>query len=128
MPRVQWDTKLNEAKNSGKDVQQQYFEKEKLEEYKQKYIDRGYEYTDTLLIDEAYNNTSEFRGKLPQYAKNANKNRILKTYHDGCRGVWGELIDFDFPGNEELKENPDKYRVKCLKCDKELDGVYNFYR
>jgi hypothetical protein len=128
MPRVNWDTKLNEAIESGKNVQQQYFEKEKLEEYKQKYINSGYQYTDSLLIDEPYNDQNEYKKKLPKYAEGANLNRILVIYHDGCSSTLGELTEYDYPGNQELKDNPDKYEVRCLKCGKILDGVYNFYR
>lgn len=77
------------------------------------------------------NDPQEYKGKLPVYAQNANRCRVVKILCRGaCRGKtrWAEM-EVDYPGREMLRRmNVGDLKAHCLVCGWEAPDPYNWYR
>lgn len=125
----QWNDKVGEAKKQNRNVSGYTVENEKAQDTHNWLISIGYSYSEELLIEKAYDNTNEYNKKLPAYAQEANLNRVLIINCHYCNAPYGELIGVDYPGEEVLKNSKhNEYKAKCLKCKKEVNDAYNWYR
>ena len=72
----------------------------------------------------------EYKGKLPQYAQNANRAYVIQILcKEGCQCVrWAEL-NKPFPGLQELHQAEyGEYIAICLKCGHEVRDHVNWKR
>lgn len=135
MDDTNWINRVAEIQQSGRDVHF-FYENYKGNEIKQKLANSyskqvGYRYSDRAIFDEPNVVTTKFRGRLPDYAKNANRKRLVKLLCKGkCnRTRWAEM-NVDFPGEQALRDPHNvigKYSAKCLVCGEEaLDASHWF--
>lgn len=74
--------------------------------------------------------SAEYEGKLPAYAENADRDRVVKILCKGrCRAErWAEL-DQVYPGRRALKDaSMGTFKAKCLRCGALAQDSYNWYR
>lgn len=91
---------------------------------------RGYEYKDHSIIGDFSENSPYYSGELPQYAKKADRNKVVKILCKGsCRGErWAEM-NVNFPGQDILADSDSgDFEARCLKCGKVAVDYYNWYR
>jgi len=71
-----------------------------------------------------------YKGPLPNYAQQANGNRLVKLLRKGdcSRVVWAEM-NTDYPGQEVLRKSQvGDFTATCLKCGKIAVDPYNWMR
>ena len=71
-----------------------------------------------------------YEGPLPQYARNANRSRLVKLLCKGAcsRVVWAEM-NTEHPGYEVLRHSQvGDFTATCLKCGKVAKDPYNWIR
>jgi hypothetical protein len=90
----------------------------------------GYTFSHVLIAEEPEDRSFEYRGILPQYAKSADRKKVVKIL---CKGKcmtssWAEM-NVNYPGKEMLrKSNVGDYIAKCLKCGQIAQDSYNWFR
>lgn len=89
----------------------------------------GYSESHDLLIEKPIDRSAEYKGTLPNYAGNSDRNKIIKIYCRNCSNTrFGEL-NFPYPGQEILTSNDSGYYIaQCLKCHSAAYDNYNWYR
>jgi predicted nucleic-acid-binding Zn-ribbon protein len=90
---------------------------------------QGYQHTDELLVNAPPDRSAEFSGSLPDYAKSADRNRVVRFLCRNC-GVarYGEM-NVRYPGKEILhKSDLGAYSARCLKCGTVAYDPYNWFR
>ena len=98
-----------------------------IEKYQSQF---GYTYTEALLTDTP-SYTHPYKGHLPQYAQNADPNRIVRLM---CKGKCGGETRYaemtvDYPGEENLQGTQlGDFVAHCLMCGDEADDPYNWFR
>lgn len=77
------------------------------------------------------NDSPLYKGRLPEYARNAYRRKVVKiTCKGACRGKtrWAEM-EIDYPGRETLRQmNLGDLKARCLVCGWEAPDPYNWYR
>jgi len=74
--------------------------------------------------------SSGYSGKLPAYARHANRERVIKLLCKGrcSKTRWAEM-DIDYPGQEILQKlEPGNFSATCLFCGYVAQYSYNWYR
>ena len=90
----------------------------------------GYTFSRGLISDEPKDRSLEYKGTLPNYAHNADRNKVVKIL---CKGQcmtarWAEM-NVNYPG-EEILRNSDlgDFTATCLKCGHIAQDSYNWLR
>jgi len=127
-PSHQWNLKVIEEQEKGKNMRAMQYEIEKLDDVLSWLNSIGFSESKTLLVGVAYNNTREYTKRIPDYAKDADLNKVLIINCHFCKGKWGELNTI-YPGMDTLhKAEPNIYTARCLTCKREVNDNYNWYR
>ena len=81
------------------------------------------------MTDQHYEN-KEFIGRLPLYAKTADRRRVVKILCKGnCMKTELAEMTVDYPGARKLKEaQAGDYKARCLKCGYIARDPYNWDR
>ena len=82
------------------------------------------------LIETPKDRSAEYRGSLPQYAKHADRSKLVQMLCKGkcCKTRCAEL-NKQYPGKDELrKARHGEYQAICLKCGYEATYNYNWFR
>jgi RNase P subunit RPR2 len=81
------------------------------------------------ILESPIDRSKEFIGKLPQYAANADRNKIIRILCRDCRKTVLALLNKPYPGENELrKAEMGDYTATCLKCGYQASDNYNWYR
>lgn len=88
-----------------------------------------YSFTDRSILSEPEDRTSEFIGLLPNYARNADRRRVVKIFCRRCNSTrWAEM-EVDYPGEEILRNSQvGDHSARCLYCGEVADDPYNWHR
>ena len=124
------NSKVVEAQKSGRNVRaNSSFDLDEKDSHLDFYRNQGYTLIETLLVDEPKDTSSEYKGSLPDYAKKADRNRIVKVLCHTCNKTTFAEMTSDYPGEDNLS-NSDllKYEARCLKCGTMANDPYNWYR
>jgi hypothetical protein len=99
------------------------------EEHIDFYKSKGYKLIEDLLIDKPIDRSNEYTKRLPDYAKNADRNKIVCFFCDNCKSnVFGEMT-INYPGQEILTDSKlFSFEARCLKCGAIVSDHYNWYR
>ena len=99
-----------------------------IEEARRWYEER-YQYTEQLLVEQPLDRSTEYRGELPKYARDADRSRLIQTFCDRCRATkWFEM-DRTYPGHEVLRDAQIlECSARCVKCGHVTKDPYNWYR
>lgn len=123
MPSRYWNDKVVEAGKQGRNIHCIQKEKKEITDPSQYILD--YEFCEIFLVDVPEDKSLEYTGRLPNYAKKADKKKIIIVNCNNCGGKFGEL-EVDYPGQEIMIAG--KYKAKCLKCGRTVSDNYNWYR
>jgi len=88
-----------------------------------------YSFTDQSILSEPEDRTSEFIGPLPNYARNADRRRVVKIFCRWCNSTrWAEM-EVDYPGEKILRNSQvGDHSARCLYCGGMADDPYKWYR
>lgn len=89
-----------------------------------------YEYSDRFIGEEPEDTTAMYTGRLPDYARDANRKRVVRVLCKGQCGKerWAEM-EVDYPGDDILKSSQvDNFTATCLKCGYIARDHYKWYR
>lgn len=90
---------------------------------------KGYMLEIGLLVKSPEDKSKEYKGSLPDYAKTADRNKLVKYHCDKCGMGRFLLLNKNFPGIDELHSAEfGFYEATCLKCGDTLSDNYNWYR
>lgn len=90
---------------------------------------KGLNYTKDLLVYEPVDKSKEFIGNLPAYAKDANRNRIVRLLCHSCSTTRFAEMNCTYPGQETLRKSQIfDFTAKCLECGHIEEDSYNWYR
>ena len=125
-----WNEKVSEAMQAGRNLlvnsPSTY---ESFEASIQSLLDRSFKRADFLLVDAPPDRSAEYSGRLPSYAENADRNRIVIIYCETCRSSSYAEMNVAYPGADVLhKTNLGAYFAHCLKCGTKVIDPYNWYR
>ena len=128
-----WDRKIIDLRNTGRNVRR--FTRSAASHSRDSLIrmissDGKFRFSEQLIVEEPEDTSAEFTGHLPNYARNANRRRVVQVL---CKGRcimtrWAEM-EVDYPGEKVLK-SPDShlFRARCLKCGYIAKDPYNWTR
>jgi len=125
-----WNQMVVDAQKSGRNIHSSsVWEEEGSESSKDDLENRGYKYSEKLLVHQPVDRSAEYSHSLPQYAGGADKNKIVQFLCHDCRVVrYGEM-NTNYPGQEILmNSNLGDYTARCLKCGSIANDPYNWYR
>jgi hypothetical protein len=113
----------------GRDIHCQPVELDGLEAARQWAKSEGLKETSGLLQIRA-ESASLYKGRLPQYAAGADRERVVQVF---CKGecaetTWAEM-NTPYPGKSALKKQPPgppQLRAKCLRCGYVATDSYNW--
>lgn len=89
----------------------------------------GYKEVEDALVDKPNDRSSEYIGALPNYAKNADRAKIVKILCGRCNTTRFAEMTVDYPGRVILHLGDlGTYEARCLKCKGRTSDPYNWYR
>lgn len=120
-----------QEKRAGRNIQILDIFKSYLEANIQKAIEDGLtEISPNILVKPPKDRSAEYQGNLPQYAENADRDRVVKILcKRRCKTTtWAELNRI-YPGSEILKRAEEgEYKARCLRCGDTIQDNYNWMR
>jgi len=99
-----WNHKVVKAQKEGRNIRAcSSWTSEELAKSITFYTQRGFKFTDRLLIEYPTNRKFEYSGTLPNYARSADRNRIVKFLCKNCGFArFGEMYE-TYPGDDVLR-------------------------
>jgi len=127
-----WNREIIELKDTGRNVRCYSSPASQSRESLISRISSGgkHRFSEKLIVEEPEDTLAVYAGKLPAYAKSANRRRVVRILCRGrCGGKsrWAEMND-DYPGNDELKNSQAYFTARCLKCGYVARDPYNWYK
>ena len=128
-----WNTRVLEAQEAGRDVRCFSIEaadeselRLKAEQYR---AQMGYAQTESSVVDAPVDTSHIYDGPLPDYAREADRGRVVQLLCHDCGSTrWAEM-DRDYPGFDVLRSNDaPKMSARCLSCGSEARDHYNWFR
>ncbi|RMR37942.1 hypothetical protein ALP36_02002 [Pseudomonas syringae pv. coriandricola] len=81
------------------------------------------------LVDEPIDRANHYFGKLPAYASDTDRSKVINIVCRDCCKVRWAILNKPFPGFERLKTaGMAEYRAICLKCGYSATDNYNWSR
>ncbi|GFZ73582.1 Unknown protein sequence [Pseudomonas amygdali pv. eriobotryae] len=93
-------------------------------------LENGWQEVDPAdLVDEPIDRSNHYVGRLPSYASDADRSRLVSILCRDCRKIRWAALNRPFPGFERLKAaGMSEYRAACLKCGYSAMDNYNWSR
>jgi len=127
-----WNKKVCDAQDAGRDVRSETVPATQGKEALANQVEQQLKliYSPNSILEEPEDTTNLYEGKLPGYAKNANRKRVVRILCKGeCKATrWAEM-SVDYPGKEVLS-NAElfDFTAKCLKCGYQAKDPYDWLR
>ena len=126
-----WIETVAMEQDSGRDLSCQEITSEQLSECRVHAKGLGLsEINSEQLITTPKDRSNDYLGKLPNYARNADRAKVVQLLCKGkCSGGrWAELNKI-YPGKEALRKAlMGEYKATCLRCGNTALDNYNWYR
>jgi hypothetical protein len=127
-PSLYWVEKANEAKNAGRNINFYTKYKEDVLDPKTLFNDEGLVFTEENLLETPIDRTKEYKKKLPIYAQNADRHRIMEFVCFCGKSKYG-ILNKNYPGKDALWNAPEgEYILTCIKCGRTDSNNKNWWR
>lgn len=126
-----WFDIIEAEQTSGRNIHFQEIQHSQLEEIPDHAKSNGLTVAQTAeIIHPPKDRSSEYVGSLPQYARRADRSKLVQMLCKGkCRTTRWAVLNKKYPGKDELKRAEfGEYKATCLKCGYEASYNYNWYR
>lgn len=126
-----WLDKGNNARSAGRNIKVLDFWGDELQAYHAHAKSQALsEVNFSEVLDSPRDSSSDYKGKLPKYAQNSPRDKLIKLL---CKGKCGKItlaeLNVPYPEKDQLKKAPmGQYKARCLKCNSVALDNYNWYR
>ncbi|MDO9530942.1 MAG: hypothetical protein Q7O12_02270 [Deltaproteobacteria bacterium] len=124
-----WIDMIQNQIDSGRDLRWQDIEPHQIVDIPEHARQKGLKHVESsLIVNSPPDRSSEYKGSLPQYAKDADRAKLVKIL---CKGKCGKLqwaeLNKPHPGKKALKEaQMGVYKARCMVCGKTAIDNYNW--
>lgn len=126
-----WIDAVVQEQEKGRELSGQEISGAQLLEYQTHAKSKGLSETEVEnLFAAPRDRSNDYRGKLPNYASKADREKVVQLLCKGKCGVvrWAEM-NKPFPGKDVLrKASMGEYKATCLRCGSTALDSYNWYR
>lgn len=126
-----WNKRVCEEQEKGREIRCTSIIPSNIKRSEESMIKEGYSKTTIEnILSPPEDTSSVYNGHIPNYAKKANKRRIIKIQcRERCNQTrWAEM-NCDYPGKESLKNaTMGDIHAICLKCGYKAIDSYNWMR
>lgn len=128
---TEWTNAIIEQQKTGRDISYSEFKAGGEEEHIRTAEQEGLVLSELdAILPDTYARSTEYVGKLPEYAASADRSKLVKILCKGtCRCERFAELNLKYPGIEQLcKAKMFKYTATCLICGYEASDNYNWSR
>lgn len=125
----QWNIRVVEEQEKGRNIgASSSYSEQHAKENEEFYYSKGYKKSFAPPLDAPVDTSADYNLKLPEYAKNSVRNKIVMLLCHSCRATRFAEMNAPYPGQEVLKARSSDFEAKCLFCGHIARDGYNWFR